>query len=1559
MPLTLSGARYRWVLISRLSSCPNAMSDISGNRPGLSNLLITIFLIVGLSLVSFCGTAQTFPGTGGLLIPPGAPGQTIGITTSTATVSGIGILGSGCNEIANVTIDLIHTFDGDLGIFLISPTGEALELSTGNGGGGDNYTNTIFTDNAAMYITQGAAPFSGEWRPEGRQQNIDPPYGNAPLGTFTFVNTFTGVNADGDWTLYINDFLGVDVGVLNSWSITFNAGGGPAPEADLGPDITICPGESVTLEVDVTPGADSYAWSTGQTTPTINVSPAATTTYIVTVTNNGCMDRDTITVVVDFNALNADAGPDVAICDGETVTLTATGGNGGGEFNWSNGDTGPTIMVSPSTTTTYTVTISEGTCMSIDDVTVTVNPQPVADAGEPVEICDGESITLTATGGNQPNQYTWSNGQSGQSITVAPFQTTTYTVTVDINGCTSTDEVTVTVFPAPAVDVGPDLEICDGQTITLTANGTGGTYIWSTGETGTQIQISPFNSTLYSVTLTENGCEAVDEIWVEVVVVTAEVTPPSTICEGESVVLEASGGTTYEWSTGQASSTITVFPGITTLYTVTVSTGICTDIANVLITVEPAIDYTITPDQEICQGESVELLVEGGDTYEWSNGNTASSITVSPATSTLYTVTISGQSCSIVADVWVTVHLSPEVDAGPDIHVCEGESATLAVDPFGAGSIVWSTGEAGPSITVTPADTTVYMVTVTTGIGCTNTDEVTVFVHPYPTANAGPDIFLLPGESTMLTATGGGTYLWSTGETTSSITVTPTETTTYHVTISENGCSAVDEVTIFVDEPPVVNIGPDLIICQGETVNLDATIPGPFVVDYVWSNGETVPMISVSPQITTWYSVTVTDPASGFSSVDSILITVNTLPVGPVMIQGATESCLGDTVVYIVQDVSGATSYQWNPGPSGTIISGQNTTSITVVWTTVPAGAIELIVANSCGELPAEQLVVEINGLPAMPGPIDGPLHPCHSGIYTYQIPMQSGVVSWQWTISSGVIVHGQGTTSISVDWTGSSGGDVCVMAMSDCGESAVACIQVVTTSTPSIDAGEDMGVCGLSTSMQGSGSGTWSLIDGPGTAIFTVPDDPNSEVMVSSYGNYTFAFSIDNNGCNAEDEVTIAFQDNPVVFNILEACSADLTSYTVTFQIMNGNSPYLVNNNWITGSAFTSIPIQAGTPYQFEVVDANGCAALVVNGIQDCSCITKAGTLEATPKEVCIGEMVIVEYPGGEILDADDIIGFVLHDGLIPEGILAWNSEPVFGFLQVMVPGATYFISAVAGNMAGSGFPDPADPCFAISTGVPVTFHEIPKISAIVTPPSCTADCNGEIEILATQPNLLFDFGTGIPDHNPHFQEACSGDNELFVVNALTGCSMDTILVVPVPEKLSVNLGPDRTIETGDSIVLSAETSQSVVLYNWLGGVSPCTTCKELVVSPMVTTTYQVEVEDEGGCIATDDVIVTVNFKSDLYLPNVFSPNHDGINDRVYIGENPAIQHINLFEIYDRWGNLVFRRDHFLPGNIEDGWDGSCRGKQMLPGVFVCHIRYLDPGQTERYFVWDVTLVR
>jgi hypothetical protein len=200
-------------------------------------------------------------------------------------------------------------------------------------------------------------------------------------------------------------------------------------------------GERVTLTAT---GGTTYEWSTGESTASIEVSPSSTETYMVTAKDGNVTDEDE--VIITVNSVTAHAGEDVTIDEGNSVKLTASGGD---TYLWSTGETTKSISVSPNETKTYEVTAMTDGCESTDEVKVTVegtkisNPPPtMAFAGDDISICLGESVTLEGTGGAT---YTWSTGSNQKNIEVNPTRTTVFILTATNKGITTTDSVVVSV----------------------------------------------------------------------------------------------------------------------------------------------------------------------------------------------------------------------------------------------------------------------------------------------------------------------------------------------------------------------------------------------------------------------------------------------------------------------------------------------------------------------------------------------------------------------------------------------------------------------------------------------------------------------------------------------------------------------------------------------------------------------------------------------------------------------------------------------------------------------------------------------------------------------------------------------------------------------------------------------------------------------------------------------------------------------------------------------------------------------------------------------------------
>jgi len=208
---------------------------------------------------------------------------------------------------------------------------------------------------------------------------------------------------------------------------------------------------------------------------------------------------------------SVNAGPDQAVCAGTAVTLSASGNI---NYVWDNGVVDG-VPFNAMATTTYTVTSTDANgCVSTDQVTITVNPSPIVNAGVDQTVCDGIPVTLSAPAGET---YTWNNGVVEDVPFNAPIGTTTYTASLTgPNGCVGTDQVNITVNPIPVVNAGPDQTICDGMSTTL--NGSGATtYVWDNGVVNNVPFTPALGSLVYTVVGDANGCTNTDDLTINVV----------------------------------------------------------------------------------------------------------------------------------------------------------------------------------------------------------------------------------------------------------------------------------------------------------------------------------------------------------------------------------------------------------------------------------------------------------------------------------------------------------------------------------------------------------------------------------------------------------------------------------------------------------------------------------------------------------------------------------------------------------------------------------------------------------------------------------------------------------------------------------------------------------------------------------------------------------------------------------------------------------------------------------------------------------------------------------
>ena len=447
---------------------------------------------------------------------------------------------------------------------------------------------------------------------------------------------------------------------------------------EAGPDQTIAPGGSATLEGSATNGREpcTYSWSqtVGLSDPTIarpTASPAATTTYLLTVTDAvGQTASDSTTVTVGTQ-LAAEAGPDKTIASGGSTVLegSAAGGSAPYTYSWSPalGLSDPNLAqptASPTSTTLYTLTVTDSLGQTAtDSVSVILVAALAASAGADKTIVAGGSTVLegAASGGLPPLSYAWTptTGLSDPNIaqpSAAPNVSTTYTLTVtDALGQTSQDSATVTVASALTANAGPDKTIAASGSTTLQGAAYGGlapySYSWSpaaglSNPNVAQPTASPTATTEYTLTVTDAlGQTAGDAAIVTVAApVSANAGPDKTITVGGSALLEgsASGGQppySYSWSpaAGLNNPNIaqpTASPTATTEYTLTVTDALGQTAGDTVTVTVSSTTYTLQVSSIPVTGAAIGVSPadiagqQDGSTYFTRTYNSGSSVSL-------------------------------------------------------------------------------------------------------------------------------------------------------------------------------------------------------------------------------------------------------------------------------------------------------------------------------------------------------------------------------------------------------------------------------------------------------------------------------------------------------------------------------------------------------------------------------------------------------------------------------------------------------------------------------------------------------------------------------------------------------------------------------------------------------------------------------------------------------------------------------------------------------------------------------------------------------------------
>ena len=521
-----------------------------------------------------------------------------------------------------------------------------------------------------------------------------------------------------------------------------------APNIDLGPDQSMCFGDTLILNACV-PSAKDFQWNTSPVDTFCSKVAVSTNQYIVVVTDTlGFIVRDTINISVSSTFVNLP--PDQLICPGDTFFLDA--GNPNASHVWQPGNiNSQTLEVSE--TGKYKVTVSDNVgCVKVDSIDIVVDFVPVVDLGEDTTICIGESIQLDAGASNPGTTYSWNfNNASTQTIIVSAPQQYVVVVTT-IGNCVASDTMNLGVSLSPVVDLGPDRIECGD--FSLNANNAGANFQWSTGES-TQIINPPQPGTFWVKVTNQFDCAASDTVMVDQgTIPIVSLGQDKVICNGSGTILDLGNpGQTYFWSNGDTTQTTMVNTPGTYIGQVTNGDG-CTAKDTVSVILSPLI-VDLGQDLTICEGDSTPLDAgTTGQTYSWSTGE--STPVIHPTTGGTYRVTVSDNFGCTARD---TIVLTAQSDFDPDFSV--SDSAVLYelvqfMDQSGGSPNTWhwDFGDGNTSDLQNPTHTyqsiNTFNVCLTASDGvCTNTvcKDVTVDIFEGLEEMLGLEVAIYPNPS--------------------------------------------------------------------------------------------------------------------------------------------------------------------------------------------------------------------------------------------------------------------------------------------------------------------------------------------------------------------------------------------------------------------------------------------------------------------------------------------------------------------------------------------------------------------------------------------------------------------------------------------------------------------------------------------------------------------------------------------------------------------------------------------------------------------------------------------
>ncbi len=1261
----------------------------------------------------------------------------------------------------------------------------------------------------------------------------------------------------------------------------------------------------------------------------------------------------------------ASADFDTIFCPGDTVNFTGIGDPSIISYEWDFGDGGYTTGQFPKhvydSLGRYEVKMLIQRVNSCDKDTIPgalniVGPTVVAVPDYTICKSSG-AITISTTPTNPTDTVKWSTGEIGNSITVNPQVTTEYFVFAVSNKCPGIrDTFTVNVFD-PQVDFNTG-NICFGNPITFFPSYLSGqvnTFQWSFGDGGTSaldtavhLYTNPGNYNVRLVIVDSAGCRDTVNKTLDVNPVVNINVSVSDVCFGQGVqfinsTTATTGGVVHEWQFGDGNTSTQQSPvhlyadtGTYQFTYIAVATGGCSDTLRSSVRVFPQTQAAFTAPNQ-CLGIPTAFTnstFTGGaaTTYQWNFGDGNTSTQENPThnytTSDTFNVTlisITPQGCNDTATQQVIVFPRPMPSFESD-SACHTHTVTFANNSaiqWGTFSSNWSFGDGNTSALPSPthlyADTGNYSVklVLTSDNGCTDSITKTARIHPNPTASftvsdvCNDSSLVLNNTSSI--PTGSITYNWNFGDGNTATNANPshkyTTTNTFNISVvvtSAFGCAdtADADATIILGGLPNFTAP---AVCEGfTTVFTDSTVlkTGTTVNNFTWTFGDgnganTQNTSHVYAAFGTYNAKLVLD--YGNSCFDSISKQVVVHP-NPTAAFTVSDVCNDSSLVLnnTSSIPTGSISYNWNFGDGNTATNANPSHK----YTTTNTFNISVVVTSAfgCADTADADATIILGGLPNFTAPAvcEG-----FTTVFTDSTVLKTGttVNNYTWTFGDGNGANTQNTSHVYAAF-GTYNAKLVLDYGNGCFDSISKPVTVFANPSAAFNFNT---VCELNytefTNLSQPQAGTcfWSFGDGNTstdinprhlyaddgiyntTLIVTTPDlcrdTISQDVTVLAVG--TAAFSV----------APVCFGFNSVFINQTDSAINPVGNYAWTF---GDNS---------TGTQHSPVKIYAA--------DGNYSVRLIANFANGCA-DTTTGTAVVYPTPVMSST-------------SNNISCFSFNDGNITLNALIgsapfnyqWNNGASTGALN-NIPAGQY----------GVTFTD-ARGCVD-SLRFTLTQPDSLSLNYFLDSISCTGLSDGRLEVLVRGGTIpyTYNWSNGV---NGIVNDKLAAGNYGITVTDANLCELIRLILLPDPPKFTVSLPLADTINLGESITLSPYVPYSTV-RNWVwtpATALDCNDCENPVSTPYNDIVYTVYALSEKGCRDSAFTRINVEHTPVVYVPNMFSPNGDGVNDVVMVYAN-QVRDLD-FLIFNRWGEKVYEGH-----SITEGWNGIYKGTLQEPDAYV-----------------------